>query len=90
MSDPRLLGLAQPEPVLVLDAVKALVALAVGLGWVMLTDAQVALILTAAGAVLSLTLSVLTRSQVTPNERVPAAARADGDQTGPIVTWEER
>lgn len=56
----------RPEPVLILDAIKALLALAVVLGWVTLSDVQVQVIISAAGAVLALVLTLVTRARVTP------------------------
>lgn len=54
------------EPVLVLGAVQAILALAVAFG-LDLSAEQVGAIVAASAAV----LSVVTRTQVTPNEKVP-------------------
>lgn len=56
----------RPEPVLLLDAAKALLAVGVGLGWVYLDNSQVELLLTALGAVLAVVLTFVTRRAVTP------------------------
>lgn len=56
----------RPEPVLILDALKALIAVAVVLGWVQLDALQVELLISAAGAVLAAVLTFITRRVVTP------------------------
>ncbi|MDN5929480.1 MAG: hypothetical protein L0I24_00175 [Pseudonocardia sp.] len=66
MADHTLRPTGRPEPVLVLDALKAVIALTVGFGWVYLDAVEVELILTGSGAILALVLTLLTRRQVTP------------------------
>ncbi|MFR9807052.1 hypothetical protein ACL02T_32865 [Pseudonocardia sp. RS010] len=56
----------RPEPVLLLDLVKAVIALGVGLGWWQLGDTAISTILTIVGGVATLVLSFITRSKVTP------------------------
>lgn len=58
--------MSRPEPVLILDALKALIAVAVVLGWVQLDTLQVELLISAAGAVLAAVLTFVTRRVVTP------------------------
>lgn len=64
----------QEEPALVLGAIQALVAMAVGFG-LDITAEQVGLIVAASAAV----LSVVTRSQVTPSGNVWTAKNPKGD-----------
>lgn len=64
--DHALRPLGRPQPVLALDALKAVIAMAVGYGWVVLDAVEVELVLTGSGAILTLVLSLLTRRQVTP------------------------
>lgn len=66
MADHTLRPTGRPEPVLALDVLKAVIALAIGMGWVYLDAVEVELLLTGSGAILALVLTLLTRRQVTP------------------------
>lgn len=81
MSDHALTTTSRPEPVLLMDAVKALVAVLVSLGWLQLDSVQVNLVITLAGALITVVLSIVTRRWVTPMSD-PIAA--DGSMMVPI------
>ncbi len=56
----------RPEPVVVLDVVKALVALGAGFGWFAADDPLIQYGATGAGLVVFVALTLLTRGRVTP------------------------
>lgn len=56
----------RPEPVALIDAAKLVVSALVAAGWIVLDDATIATVGSAAGLLLFLILTVVTRAQVTP------------------------
>lgn len=68
MGDHTLIGAGRPEPVLAMEAVKAVLVAVVALGWVVLDSLQIEVTVTAVGAVLALVLTFMARARVTPIE----------------------
>lgn len=58
--------LVQAEPVAVAEGVRALLVAAVAAGWVVIPDATINIIVSAAGLALSVLTTVLARRKVTP------------------------
>lgn len=56
----------RPEPVAIASAIQAVLAAAVTIGWVQLDDTTLATIATAVAGVVSLVLTLIARSKVTP------------------------
>lgn len=83
MADHSLTQAAKVEPVAILDAVKAVVAVLVAAGWITLDDATLNAIITGAGSLLFVLLTVLTRRATTPladpktNDGTPLVPVAD-------------
>lgn len=71
----------RPEPVVLFDIGKGLIAALVATGWITLDDQTVAMIGTGAGLVLFVVLTIITRSKVTPTSD-PLAA--DGSELQPV------
>ena len=66
MADHRLPSTGRPEPVLILDGVKAIVALAAVAGWITVDSATINSITSAGALVVFIVLSIVTRGKVTP------------------------